>query len=249
MISELGKRWLKADLHAHCNLDPADYRMIGHSAEQLIRRTAELGYQVLGITCHDTDIWTRDLSNYAQRMGITLLPGMEVYVNRTRHVLAYNFQTNADNLNTLEKIRCRRREDTLVIAPHPFFPGTACLHGLLEQNPDVFDAVEYSGFWIRGFNFNKHGIEFARKTGKPMVGCGDIHTLWQLNRTFTWIYAKPEIASIIQAIKQGQVRFETSPLSWMEAAAWWGNALGRFIVPMNPKPLKPKLDKLYPARD
>jgi predicted metal-dependent phosphoesterase TrpH len=249
MNTGCGKRWLKADLHTHCNLDPTDYKMIGHSAEQLIQRAAEHGYQVLSITCHGTDIWTRKLADYAQNIGITLIPGMEVYVNRTRHVLVYNFQTNAENLNTLTKIRSRRRDDTLVIAPHPFFPGTACLHGLLEQNPDIFDAVEYSGFRIRGINFNKHGLTFVRKTGKPMVGCGDIHYLWQLNRTFTWIYAEPEIGSIIQAVKQGNVRFETSPLSWMEVAGWWSNALWRMIVPIHPKPQKTELDKLYPARD
>jgi predicted metal-dependent phosphoesterase TrpH len=243
------KRWLKADLHAHCNLDPNDFRWIGYSSEQLIQRAAELGYHVLGITCHNIDIWTRELFDYAQNLGITLIPGMEVTAERTRHVLVYNFHKSAKNLNTLEKINQHRREDTLVVAPHPFFPGPACLHGLLERNPDVFDAVEYSGFQIRGFNFNRRGLDFVRKTGKPMVGFGDIHTLWQLNRTFTWVYAEPDIASIIQAIKQGQVRFETSPLSWMEAAAWWTNSLGRLLLPLKVKSPKTKLEKLSPAHD
>jgi predicted metal-dependent phosphoesterase TrpH len=249
MHEESGKRWLKADLHTHCNLDPTDCRMIRYTSEQLIQRAADLEYRILGITCHNIDVWTPALSDYAKDLGITLIPGMEVYAERTRHVLVYNFQTGPETINTLEKIKSRRREDTLVIAPHPFFPGNSCLHGFLEKNPDVFDAVEYSGFQIRGFNFNKHGLDFVRRTGKPMVGCGDIHTLWQLNRTFTWIYAEPNVASIIQAIKQGQVRYETSPLSWLEAAAWWCNALWRMIVPVNAKPPKPQLDELSPARD
>jgi predicted metal-dependent phosphoesterase TrpH len=249
MNSESGKRWLKADLHTHSNLDSTDCRMIRYTSEQLIRRAADLKYHILAITCHNVDIWTQALSDYAKNLGITLIPGMEVSAERTRHILAYNFHTRAENLNTLKKIKDRRSEDTLVIAPHPFFPGHSCLHELLEENPDVFDAVEYSGFQIRGFNFNKRGLDFVRRTGKPMVGCGDIHTLWQLNRTFTWIYAEPEVLSIIQAIKQGQVRYETSPLSWPEAAAWWSNALWRLIVPVNAKPPKPKLDKLHPARD
>jgi predicted metal-dependent phosphoesterase TrpH len=223
--------------------------MIRYSSEQLIQQASCLGYQVLGITCHNIDVSTPALCDYAKNLGITLIPGMEVYAEGTRHVLAYNFQTSAENLNTLKKIKSRRRKDTLVIAPHPFFPGNSCLHGLLEKNPDIFDAVEYSGFQIRGFNFNKRGLKFAKRTGKPVVGFGDIHTLWQLNRTFTWIYAEPNVPSIIQAIKQGDVRYETSPLSWPEAAAWWRNAIWRMIVPLNSKPPKLKLDNPYPARD
>lgn len=247
--TESGKRWLKADLHTHCSLDPIDYRMIEHTPHQLILQAAELGYEVLAITCHNRDIWTRSLSNYAQNLGITLIPGMEVTAERTRHVLAYNFHTGAENLNTLDKIRQRRTEDTLVIAPHPFFPGSLCLRGFLEQNPDVFDAIEYSGFQVQGLNFNRRAVDFARKHGKPLLGLGDIHSLWQLGRTYTWIYAEPEASSIIHAVKQGLVRFEASPLAWPEAAHWWATALWRMAMPVNPVPAQPNLGTLSPARE
>ena len=125
---------MKAELHSHCSLDPIDYRICDHTPEQLISKAAELGYEILAITCHNMDIWTEELSDYAQSLGITLIPGMEVTTERTRHTLVYNFHTDAENLNTLKKIRARSREDTLVIAPHPFFPGRICLRGLLETN-------------------------------------------------------------------------------------------------------------------
>ena len=53
-----GERWLKAELHAHCSLDPHDYRMCAHSPEELIREAARLSYEVLAITCHDLDVWS-----------------------------------------------------------------------------------------------------------------------------------------------------------------------------------------------
>ena len=165
-----GKQWLKAELHAHCNLDPEDSRVCRYTPEQLISRAAGLGYGILAITCHDLDVWTRDLSDYARDLGITLIPGMEVTAEKTRHVLAYNFRTCADNLNTLNKIRARSGRDTLVIAPHPFFPDRSCLRGMLPKNLDVFDAIEYSGFQIRGLNFNRRSAFLARETGKPLVG-------------------------------------------------------------------------------
>jgi predicted metal-dependent phosphoesterase TrpH len=187
------RRWLKAELHAHCSWDPADYRICRYAPEQLISSAAKLGYEILALTCHDRDIWTEDLSDFARSLGITLIPGMEVATEGRRHVLVYNFRTSAENLDTLQKIRDRSRENTLVIAPHAFFPGFVCLRELLEKNLDVFDAIECSGFQIRGLDFNRRSLSLAKQAGKPLMGCGDVHYLWQLDRTFTWIYAEPGI--------------------------------------------------------
>lgn len=222
-----GKQWLKAELHAHCCLDPDDSRFCRYTPEQLIAGAAGLGYEVLSITCHNLDVWTESLSEYARGLGITLIPGMEVTAEITRHVLVYNFRTGAENLDTLEKIRSRSREDTLVVAPHAFFPGRNCLRGMLTKNPDVFDAIEHSGFQVRGLDFNRRSERVARETGKPVVGSGDVHFLWQLGRTFTRVYSKPDVQSVLGAIKRGFVRVEVSPLSWHEAAAWWAIAIWR----------------------
>jgi predicted metal-dependent phosphoesterase TrpH len=222
-----GKRWLKAELHAHCSLDPVDHRICQYTPEELISNAAQNGYNILAITCHNLDIWTERLSEYARDLGITLIPGMEVTAERTRHVLTYNFRAPAKSLNTLTKIRELSRPDTLVIAPHAYFPERTCLRGLLNENLDLFDAIEYSGFRIRGLNFNRRSVRLAAKTGKPLVGNSDTHYLWQLNRTFTWIYAEPDVQSVVNAIKQGRVQLQTSPLSWFEAAKWWTTAIWR----------------------
>src|SRR5213596_4153985 len=182
------KRWLKAELHSHCSLDPMDYRVCEHSPEGLIKEAALLGYEVLAITCHNLDVWNEDLSEYARSLGITLIPGMEVNAEGAKHTLVYNFRTGPENLNTLVKIRARSGEDTMVIAPHPFFPGKFCLGGLLEQHIDLFDAVENSGFFAPGLDFNRRARAVAAKFAKPLVGNGDVHYLWQLGKTFTWIY-------------------------------------------------------------
>lgn len=230
------KHWMKAELHSHCSIDPIDYRICTYTPEELISQAAGLGYEILAITCHDKDIWTQELSEYARNLGITLIPGMEVKTEGTRHTLVYNFRTGPENLNTLKKIRARAREDTMVIAPHPFFFGRTCLKDLLERNLDLFDAIECSGFHIPGVNFNERGIELATRASKPLVGNGDVHHLWQLGRTYTWIYAEPNALSIINAVKQGFVRLETTPISWAEAAGWWATNLLRYMFPANPRP-------------
>ena len=241
------KRWMKAELHAHCNADPVDYRACQHTAEELISNAARLGYEILAITCHDLDIWTEELADYAQTHGITLIPGMEVTTEQTRHTLVYNFQAEAADLDTLEKIRKLSREDTLVIAPHAFFPGTTCLKGLLEKNLDIFDAIEYSGFQIRGLDFNRRSELLAARSKKPLIGNGDVHYLWQLGRTFTWVYSEPGVQPIIKAIKQGLVRVQKSPITWFEAAKWWAVSCWRHAFPANRAPYRPAMAGSIPA--
>ena len=233
---ETGKRWLKAEMHAHCNLDPKDYGICRHTPEELIREAARQGFDILSITCHDSNIWSDALSRHAESLGITLVPGMEVTVEQDRHVLLYNFPQDHQKLNSLEKIGRHRTRDTLVVAPHPFFPGSSGLRRLLERNIDMFDAIEYSGFVIPGLNFNRRAIRLSQRSRKPLLGFGDVHHLWQLGRTYTYVYAEAEITSILDAIRTRQVRVATSPLSWFEAAGWWAQRLYRAVVPANAPP-------------
>lgn len=238
-----GERWLKAELHAHCSLDPFDYRMCAYSPEELIREAARLGYAVLAITCHDLDVWSRELSEYAESLGITLIPGMEVHAGGRRHTLVYNFRTSWKNLNTFEKIRERRGPDTLVVAPHPYYPSWTSLGSRLEKQIDLFDAIEFSGFFTRRVDFNSRAVHTGLKYGKPLIGNSDAHLLWQLGRTFTWILAEPGVRSVIGAIKRGQVRIESRALSSGEAALWWATALGRCILPARSRPTRTKLGR------
>ena len=231
-----GERWLKAELHAHCSLDPHDYRMCAHSPEELIREAASRGYEVLAITCHNLDVWSRELSEYAESLGITLIPGMEVLAEERFHTLVYNFRTSWENLSTFGKIRARRGPDTLVVAPHPYYPAWTSLGHQVEKNIDLFDAIEFSGFFTRLVDFNRHAVQTGLKHGKPLIGNSDAHLLWQLGRTFTWILAEPEVRSVIGAIKRGKVRIESNALSFREAASWWATALWRCFSPVHSRP-------------
>ncbi len=240
-----GPRWLKVELHSHCSLDPIDYRICSHNPEQLISRAATLGYDALAITCHDLDVWNRELSAYAENLGITLIPGMEANVEGMRHTLLYNFRTGCENVNTFEKIQARSGRDTLVVAPHPYYPATYSLRNRLKRNIEMFDAIEVSGFYLSGLDFNDHARQIARVHRKPLVGNGDVHQLWQLGRTFSWIYSEPSIPAILDAVKRGAVRVESSPLSILEVADWWFTAAWRSIYPANSAP-SPKIGTILP---
>lgn len=242
------KRWLKAEMHAHCNLDLRDHGVCRFTPEQLIQKATRHGFEILSITCHDLDVWTHDLSDYARSWGITLISGMEVTVEKKCHVLIYNSGEEPENLNTLEKIRANTSEKTLIVAPHPFYPGRTSLGSFLQKNLDLFDAIEYSGFLVRGLDFNRRSVKLAKRHYKTLVGFGDIHYLWQLGRTFTWIYAEPNVDSVIDAVKHGLVRIKVSPLSWFDAAGWWAATTWRKIFRSNPPLRNVPSDKIKDGR-
>jgi predicted metal-dependent phosphoesterase TrpH len=230
-------RWLKAELHTHCNLDPQDHRFCDYTAEDLITRAARLGYDVLAITCHNVDVWHPALSQFAADQGITLIPGMEIITRERKHVLLYNFRAGTGQLDTLEKIRARKREDTLVVAPHPYYPAPSCLGRSLEQNLDLFDAIEHSGFFTRHLDFNRRACRIAAARGKPLLGNSDAHQLWQLGRTWTRILAEPEIDSIFSAVRAGRTRVQADPLSMAEVWRWHRAALRALMAKAERKPL------------
>ena len=65
------KTWLKTELHTHTIDDPSDgKRIVVHSAQQLIDKAEEQGFQVLSITNHNQLLFTSALEEYARERGI-----------------------------------------------------------------------------------------------------------------------------------------------------------------------------------
>jgi predicted metal-dependent phosphoesterase TrpH len=207
---------LKVDLHLHTGEDPSD--RILHGAVDLVNRAAELGFDALAITLHDSQFADPRVSALARERGITLIPGIERTIGG-RHVLLLNFPAGAaESTRTLDDVaRLKARTGGLVIAPHPYFPDRSCLRGEMDAHADLFDAVEWSYFWTRGLNFNARAARWARAHGKPVVGSSDLHDLRQLGRTYSLIDAAARDASAIcDAVRQGRVTLVTQPVPVLE---------------------------------
>jgi predicted metal-dependent phosphoesterase TrpH len=206
--------FLKVDFHTHTNADPKDY--IDFDARQLIDRAAGAGLDALAITNHDVVSFDAELERYAEDRGILLMPGVELTLSN-KHVVVVNpgFR-RAERFRSLEDLPAIREERSLVIAPHPYYPGSRCLKSQLEAYLDSFDAVEYSFFYSRFINPNGKAVESARASGKPLLGSSDCHNIWQVGRTYSLVSAEKTIASIIAAVKSGRVEVVTTPLSMPE---------------------------------
>ena len=215
---------LKVDLHLHSSEDPVDN--ISHDALALIDRAAVLGFDVLAFTLHDRLLDDSRIFGYARDRGITLLPGVERSI-RGRHVLLINV-AGAENVRTFDELaRLKARSNGLVIAPHAFFPDRTCLRSLINEHPDVFDAVEWSYFWTRGINFNAPAAKWAAAHGKPLVGNSDTHDLRQLGRTHSWVESDRDPEAICEAIRAGRVRLQTEPVPPLELMRVFGGMMMR----------------------
>jgi predicted metal-dependent phosphoesterase TrpH len=202
---------LKVDFHTHTNEDPKDY--IDFSARELIDKSAEQGLDALAITNHDVVTFRSELEEYAERRGILLIPGVELTLSN-KHVVVINpaFRT-ADDLKSFQDLAQIRRATTLIIAPHPYYPGSRCLRSDLETHVDSFDAVEFSFFYSRFVNPNRRAVRVAERRRKPLVGSSDCHNIWQVGYTYSLVEAEKTIPSIVAAVKKGRVEVVTRPLS------------------------------------
>jgi len=214
-------RPLKCDLHLHTAEDPLD--RIRYSSKDLISKAADEGFDVISITNHHQMTFNQDLFSYAHERGILLIPGVELTIRR-RHVLVLNpppFKTCSD-FPSLSRLR---RPETLIIAPHPYFPGTYSLNGYLLRYLHLFDALEYCHFYLPRINFNQRAVEVSRSFGFPLVGNSDAHFLSQLGTTYSFIYAEKNLEAVFEAIRQNRIKVATRPLKALEM----GSIVNRFL--------------------
>jgi hypothetical protein len=221
MVKTKSPRPLKADLHLHTAEDPLDH--VRYTAKELISKAADEGFDIISITNHHRMTFNQDLLNYAQQRGILLIPGIEMTIRR-RHVLVLNpppHKTCTD-FPSLSKLR---RPETLIIAPHPYFPGTYSLNGYLLKHLNLFDALEYCHFYSPMINFNQRALEVCHAFGFPLIGNSDAHFLSQLGTTYSLIHAEKNLPSIFSAIRGNRVEVVTRPLKTLEM----GSIANKFI--------------------
>jgi predicted metal-dependent phosphoesterase TrpH len=216
-----GPRPLKVDLHLHTADDPCD--RVRHTAKELISKAAQEDFDVLSITNHRCITFNQELLSYARERGILMIPGMEMTIRR-RHVLLLNPPPGKMCLDfpSLSKLR---RPETLIIAPHPYFPGMYSLNGYLLEHLTLFDALEYCHFYSPMINFNQKALEVSESYGFPLVGNSDAHFLSQLGTTYSLIYAEKNLESIFSAIRQNKIEVVTRPLKPLEM----GSIARRFL--------------------
>jgi hypothetical protein len=223
-------------LHLHSAEDPLD--RVRYTAKELISKAAKEKFDVISITNHHQITFNRDLLSYAQEKGILLIPGVEMTIQR-RHVLVLNpppHKMCSDFLSLSKLVR----PETLIVAPHPYFPGRYSLNGHLLKHKNLFDALEYCHFYSSMINFNQRALEVCQSFGFPLIGNSDAHFLSQMGTTYSLIYAEKNLDSIFAAIRGNRVEVVTRPLKHLEM----GSIANRFLR----MKLRAKMSKRQPAQ-
>ncbi len=203
---------LKSDFHIHTGEDQFD--RIKYSSKELINHAAKLGFEVLAITNHHKIHYSKKLADYAMKKGILLIPGVETHV-AGKEVLLLNVRKpgTVNNFSDLEELR---KENVVVIAPHPFYPTDSCLGKDLVRNIKYFDGIEYSHFYLKNFNiFNKKAVKIAKQHNKTMIGTSDTHSFYQFGKTYSLVDSNKDIDSVLEAIRKGKVEIKTKRLSYL----------------------------------
>jgi predicted metal-dependent phosphoesterase TrpH len=215
---------LKADLHIHTKEDPCDY--VSYSAKSMIKYKAKLGFNVIAITNHNSICFSKELQDYAKRLGIILIPGLEALI-QGKEVLVLN--ADKTKVNYLEPSPEKKRpyyslyksfdildqfkaEQMLIGAPHPYYLKPNCLGKDLEKHIELFDFIEYSHFYLPWLNKNKIAVKVAKHYNKPLLATTDSHSRSQLRlKNYSLIDAEPKIDDILEAIRKGKLKIVTRP--------------------------------------
>ncbi|PIN72949.1 hypothetical protein COV22_01855, partial [Candidatus Woesearchaeota archaeon CG10_big_fil_rev_8_21_14_0_10_47_5] len=205
----------KADLHVHTAGDPQD-DFISYTPEELILHAKSLGFSIISITKHDALTRSAALSEFARKLGILLIPGIEIKLER-KEVLLYNVtEEDVARLKRISDLERVKRKDVLIVAPHPFFIKRQCLKGKLLRYRHLFDAVEFSRFYCKHVNLNNAAVRFSRRNNLPLVGNSDAHSLEHMNYTYTLLdidKKRPCVQDVFDAIRDKRVKVATRPLS------------------------------------
>jgi predicted metal-dependent phosphoesterase TrpH len=202
--------WLKADLHLHTNEGPEGF--VRWTPAELIDLAAQAGYQVLSFTDHDRVTYSPGLARYARDRGIVLIPGVEATIEGC-HILLYNFPCPPDTLRSFADIRRHKGSDTLVVAPHPFYPGPTSLRRRLHEHLDLFDAIEYCHFYTSWLDGNRRAFRLAADRGLPLLGGSDAHLPCQFRTTYSLVESDSNPEGVLTAIRAGRVRVVSRPLA------------------------------------
>ncbi len=203
---------LKCDFHIHSSDDPQD--MIRHSVFDLLKIAAAKRYDTISITNHCAISFSSEAKDFAESLGILLLPGIELTL-RGKHVVVINADKDVLKVRTFDSLKSYRGEhpESFVFAPHPYYPAKSCLGNLLERHIELFDGIEFCHFYLSFFNvFNRKALAVAERHARTVLACSDTHSLIQFGSTWTWVDAEKDKSSVIQALKNRKTDIFTTPM-------------------------------------
>ena len=214
---------IKTSLHIHTFEDKVEGYIIKYNVYELIDWAAQLGFKVLGLTCHKKIIYKDDYVSYAAKKGILLLLGVELQMRKKikrNDLIILNIDPKdaaiVEKINSFEKLADfkKKHQEVFVLAPHPLATRLFSMgKKKLIKNIELFDAVEHCWCYSQKFfNPNKKTKKITEKFSKPFMATSDAHFLKYFNTDYIMVESdKLDPASVFTAIKSGSFTNVTKP--------------------------------------
>lgn len=210
-------------MHIHTFEDRVEGHLIKYNIYELIDWAEQLGFKVLGLTCHKKVVYREAYIKYAASKGILLLLGVELSMKKKIKrndliILNINPAETAlvEKINSFEKLAEYKKEhlEIFILAPHPLATRLFSMgKKKLVKNIELFDSVEHCWFYSKRFvNSNKKTRKITDKFHKPLIATSDAHYLNYFNTDYILVESdKLDPASFFAAIKRGSFINVTSP--------------------------------------
>ena len=186
---------MRADLHTHTKASPDSW--IPPAKLALVAKRA--GMDAVAVTDHNVAGAWEEVIEGARAAGIIAVPGEEVSVKPAGRTvgeiigLFMNERVDGNGKGAHEIVDLLKRQDALVVLPHPFDSFRKILpEGELRELAVKVDAVEV--FNPRTVNpaFNEKAAAFALEYGLAQVGGSDAHSVREVGSGFTGLDALDE---------------------------------------------------------
>src|SRR3989338_6702428 len=214
---------LKTSLHIHTLEDKVEGHIIKYNVYELIDWAQQLGFKVLGLTCHKKFIYHDNFVKYASEKGILLLFGIELQMRKKikrNDLIVLNIDPKdaeaVEKINSFEKLAEYKKNhtDVFVLAPHPLSTRVFSMgKKKLVKNIKLFDNMEHCWCYSRRLlNANKKVKKITEKFNKPFVATSDAHFLKYFNTDYILVESdKLDPASVFNAIRRGAFTNVTKP--------------------------------------
>lgn len=214
---------LKASLHIHTIEDRVEGHLIKYNIYELVDWAEQLGFKVLGITCHKKVVCGEDYVKYAASKGILLLLGVELMMRKKikrNDLIILNIDpveaAAIEKINSFKKLADYKKEhpEIFILAPHPLATRLFSMgKKKLVKNIELFDSVEHCWCYSRRLvNSNRKTRKITDRFNKPLVATSDAHFLKYFNTDYVLIDAdKLDPASVFAALKRGSFTNVTRP--------------------------------------
>lgn len=171
------------------------------------------GLDGIAITDHDNVYgWM-----YASKLvsDLLIIPGLEVTTKDGHLILLGIKNPPPKGSDAIDVSNYARREDGIVIVPHPNIPFIGVREEIIEvMRPD---AIETGNARIPFNRMMEKNVRLAERLGLPQTGGSDTHIHTTVGDTYTVVEAEERpVDAVLDAIRGGKVRPVGKTLSWLE---------------------------------